>query len=223
MGKEIKTILSRKQKKIFELIGQDMFICKNFYLSGGTALAEFYLQHRLSEDLDFFSEKEFDPQAILVFFKKNRKEIGFQKIDFKRSFNRNLFFLYFGKEVIKTEFTFFPFSRIEKKKKEGGLFIDSLLDIAVNKIFTIYQNPRSRDFIDLFVILRNTGWKIDKLVKQAKIKFDWHVDYLELGAKFLLVKRIKDYPRMIEKIKAREWQEFFLAEAKKIKQKIIEY
>jgi len=27
-------------------------------LSGGTALSEFYLHHRFSEDLDFFSEKE---------------------------------------------------------------------------------------------------------------------------------------------------------------------
>ena len=26
-----------------------------FYLTGGTALAAFYLQHRLSEDLDFFT------------------------------------------------------------------------------------------------------------------------------------------------------------------------
>lgn len=38
---------------------------QEFYLTGGTALSAFYLQHRLSEDLDFFTnndvaEKEFD-------------------------------------------------------------------------------------------------------------------------------------------------------------------
>lgn len=221
MGKEIGSILSQKQKEILALIGQESSLCELFYLSGGTALAEFYLHHRFSEDLDFFSEKEFDPQSVLVFFKKNKKKINFQKIDFKSSFNRNLFFLHFEKEVIKMEFTFFPFPRIEKKKKEKELFIDSLRDIAVNKIFTIYQNPRSRDFIDLFIILQNTDWKIDGLVRQAKIKFDWHVDYLELGSKFLLAKRVKDYPRMIKKIKVSEWQGFFLEEAKRIKKKII--
>jgi predicted nucleotidyltransferase component of viral defense system len=31
-----------------------------FYLTGGTALAAYYLRHRLSEDLDFFAEKEFE-------------------------------------------------------------------------------------------------------------------------------------------------------------------
>jgi hypothetical protein len=43
----------------------------DFYLTGGTALAEFYLQHRLSEDLDFFSEQEVESQAIAVFWKQH--------------------------------------------------------------------------------------------------------------------------------------------------------
>jgi len=30
--------------------------------------------------------------------------------------------------------------------------VDSMLDIAVNKIFTIYQKARARDFIDLYFI-----------------------------------------------------------------------
>ncbi len=66
-----KTILSANQIKILEAISADNEICQSFYLTGGTALAEYYLQHRLSEDLDFFSEKEFDIQAINVFFAKN--------------------------------------------------------------------------------------------------------------------------------------------------------
>lgn len=53
-----KTILSDNQNKILEAISNDNAICQIFYLTGGTALAEYYLRHRLSEDLDFFSEKE---------------------------------------------------------------------------------------------------------------------------------------------------------------------
>lgn len=30
-------------------------ICAHFYLSGGTALAGFYLHHRFSEDIDLFT------------------------------------------------------------------------------------------------------------------------------------------------------------------------
>jgi len=79
-------------------------------------------------------------------------------------------------KMIKTEFTYFPFPRIEKKKQLGNLFVDSLLDIAVNKIFTIYQKPRSRDFIDLYCILqKEKKLNIADLVKKAEIKFDWHI------------------------------------------------
>ncbi|MBI5413125.1 hypothetical protein HZA42_02125 [Candidatus Peregrinibacteria bacterium] len=81
------------------------------------------------------------------------------KIDYQQSFNGNLFFLYVGKDVIKTEFTYCPFSRIENGKIINGIRIDSLLDIAVNKVFTIYQKPRSRDFIDLYLIYQENRFE----------------------------------------------------------------
>jgi predicted nucleotidyltransferase component of viral defense system len=216
------TILSANQAKILEVISRDKKICQNFYLTGGTALAEYYLQHRLSEDLDFFSEKEFDIQGINVFFAKNNKLFGIKKIDFQQSFNRNLTFLYLKDEVIKTEFTYFPFPRIEKKIKKNKLFIDSLEDIAVNKLFTIYQKPRSRDFIDLYLIMKKTDWKINDLIKKTKVKFDWHIDYLQLGSQFIQAKTVKDYPRMILKLKNEEWQKFFVDQAKGFSKKIID-
>lgn len=216
-----KTILSDNQSKILEAISHDKAICQIFYLTGGTALAEYYLQHRLSEDLDFFSEQEFDIQAINIFFAKNKKLLGIKKVDIQQSFNRNLIFLYLKKDVIKTEFTYFPFPRIEKKIKKNKLFIDSLEDIAVNKLFTLYQKPRSRDFIDLYLIAEKTGWKIADLIKKAKIKFDWHIDYLQLGSQFTLAETVKDYPRMILKLKNEKWQKFFISQAKSFSGKII--
>ncbi|MDQ1273343.1 MAG: hypothetical protein QG591_1973 [Planctomycetota bacterium] len=215
------TILSANQIKILEAISKDSEICGNFYLTGGTALAEYYLKHRLSEDLDFFSENEFDAQAINVFFARNKKPLGIKKIDFQQSFNRNLFFLYLEKDTIKTEFTYFPFPRIEKKIKRNELFVDSLEDIAVNKLFTIYQKPRSRDFVDLYLIMEKTGWTMDRLIKKTKVKFDWHIDYLQLGSRFLLSETVKDYPRMILKLKNEEWQKFFTDQAKSFSKKIV--
>ena len=216
-----KTILSEKQQEILSVLASEKNICKDFYLTGGTTLAEFYLQHRLSEDLDFFSEKEFDSQFISVFLKKNIKRLGIKKVEYQQSFNRNLFFLYTDSEVIKTEFTFFPFSRIEKKTKRNTLSIDSLTDIAANKIFTIYQKPRARDFIDLYSIIKKTNWTIPDLVKKAKIKFDWHIDYLQLSSQFLLAQEVKDYPIMIKKIDHHIWQDFFIKEAKKLSKEIL--
>ena len=55
-----KTILTTIQQKALDSIASDTIVKNHFYLSGGTALATYYLHHRLSEDLDFFSENEID-------------------------------------------------------------------------------------------------------------------------------------------------------------------
>lgn len=189
------SILSENQKKLLDLLSKEQSICANFYLTGGTALAEFYLHHRLSEDLDFFSEHEFDPQSISVVLKKNQK----------------------------ATFTYFPFTRIEQKEKIGELFIDSLIDIAVNKIFTIYQKPRSRDFIDLYLILTHSPeLTIDSLIEKAQIKFDHYIDPVQLGAQYMKAKELKDYPRMLEKFDESMWQNFFIKEAEKLSEKVFE-
>ncbi len=205
-----KTILNDTQIRVLNVISKNKDLCEKFYLSGGTALAEFYLQHRLSEDLDFFSEDEFDLSSIVVFLKTNKKIIGYDTMDFQNSFNRNLFFLKFKNEILKMEFTYYPFERIENTIKKNWLYVDSLIDIAVNKLFTIYQQPRSRDFIDLFLILKKQNFKLEDLIKMASIKFDTNIDYLQLGAKFSLSNSVKDFPRMIEKLPKEIWQSYFV-------------
>mgnify|MGYP001580647148 FL=1 len=218
------SILSENQKRLLTVLSREKSICDNFYLTGGTALAEFYLEHRRSEDLDFFSENEFEATAISVLLRQIQEKTHVKSFRYEQSFNRNLFFLELENDTIKTEFTYFPFPRIEKKKKIGNLYVDSLIDIAVNKIFTIYQNPRSRDFIDLYFILKKEKekWKIADLVNEAKIKFDHHLDYLQLGAQFMKVSELKDYPKMIIKIDDQKWQSFFIAEALKYSQEVLE-
>ncbi|MDP2654368.1 MAG: nucleotidyl transferase AbiEii/AbiGii toxin family protein [Candidatus Omnitrophota bacterium] len=61
-----------EQKRITELVTKKF---KDYYLTGGTALA-FYFEHRFSEDLDFFSQKykKSDPDKIMKFIKE---ETGF--------------------------------------------------------------------------------------------------------------------------------------------------
>ena len=216
-----KTILSAQQTRLLELLSEEKSICEYFYLTGGTALAEFYLHHRLSEDLDFFSEREFDPQDISTILKKIQSVAGIQKVEYQQSFNRNLFFLHTATEVIKTEFTYFPFTRIEQKQKIGELFIDSLIDIATNKIFTIYQNPRSRDYIDLYLILEHSSeLSLEALVRLVRSKFDTHIDPIQLGAQYMKVKEVKDYPRMLEKLDEKDWQGFFINAAENLSGKV---
>ena len=217
------SILSKNQINLLKLLSNEKLISDSFYLSGGTALAEFYLQHRLSEDLDFFSEQEFDPIFISSTFKKIQNKAGIIKVNYEQSFNRNLFFLELKEDNIKTEFTYFPFTRIESKKQFGNLFIDSLIDIAVNKLFTIYQNPRSRDLIDLYLILmQEKSWNVDDLIKKAQVKFDTYINPLQLSSQFIKCEVLKDYPNMIQKIDEKKWQSFFMREAKRLAESKLE-
>lgn len=214
-------ILTKNQLAFLNKIKVIDFFKENFYLTGGTALAAFYLRHRFSEDLDFFSEKEVDTLNLGVFINQIKKDLGINKIDFQQNLNRNLFFCHFSKEVLKIEFTFFPFPPIETPASINGVLVDSALDIAVNKLFTIYQRTEARDYIDLYFLCQEKKFLIYDLIKKAKIKFDWHIDPLQLGTQFIKAEEAKNYPRMIEKIDDKEWQNFFIAEAKKLKKEII--
>jgi len=75
--------------------------------------------------------------------------------------------------------------------------------------------------MDLYMIIQKYNYTIEDLIKKAKVKFDWHVDAIKLGTQFLLAKELKDYPKLIELLDEKEWQKFFLEEAKKLKKEII--
>ncbi|MDI6732200.1 MAG: nucleotidyl transferase AbiEii/AbiGii toxin family protein [Candidatus Margulisbacteria bacterium] len=47
----MRNALNNRQNKVLKILSEKV---DNFYLSGGTALAKYYFQHRNSEDLDFF-------------------------------------------------------------------------------------------------------------------------------------------------------------------------
>ena len=217
------SILSDNQKRLLSLVSSEKNITDHFYLTGGTALAECYLGHRLSEDLDFFSENEFEPSDVSVFLKKIQKKARIVSIRYEQSFNRNLFFLELKDDTVKTEFTYFPFPRIEMGEKISQLYVDSLIDISVNKLFTIYQKPKSRDFVDLYFILqKEKEWTVAELVKKAQIKFDHHIDLVQLGAQFVRAPELKDYPRMIKPLAPAITQAFFIEEAKKLSSEIFQ-
>lgn len=215
------SLLSDHQLSLLHKIGTTKSLSDRFYLTGDTALAGFYLRHRYSEDLDFFSEEAFELLPLNTFFKDAKQNLGIIKIDFQQSFNRNLFFLHLGGGVLKAEFTYFPFPRIERGITRDGVTVDSLTDIAVNKLFTIYQQARARDYIDLFFICQEKKFAIKDLIAMAKAKFDYHIDHLQLGSQFVKATVVKDYPRLITEIAPEMWQNFFLAEAKKLKSDIL--
>lgn len=218
MGEEI---LTPEQGRLINFLKAKSPFTQRFYLTGGTALSAFYLNHRYSEDLDFFSEQPIDLISLNGLLREAKSPCSIKKLDFQSSFNRNIFFLHLkGNKVIKVEFTYFPFARMEKGKRVYKLWIDSILDIAVNKVFVLTQDPRARDFVDLYFIWQKENFGFSDLLKKARAKFDWHIDPLQLGSQILRVKKLKDLPRMIKSLNLYEYHSFFEKEAKKLGERI---
>lgn len=212
MGLEI---LTAHQRVLLDRIRDAQRITDRFTLSGGTALAAFYYNHRDSEDLDFFSLEEVNAEAITVFLRSAQGAIGYDAIDLQSSFNRNLAFLQFTDgSVLKAEFTYFPFTPLAEGKRYGTLRVESALDLAANKLFTIYQKPRARDFIDLYLLQSRERYTLDNLRAAVRAKFDVHVDPLQLGTKFLKAKELADLPRMRIALPEDEWRSFFVDAAR---------
>lgn len=206
-----KSLLTAHQTGFLDFVGSRPQLYGNFYFSGGTALSEFYLQHRFSEDLDFFSEEEIDTLALSQFLLSRKDDFSALSVQYQQSFNRNLFFLDFSdRSSLKVEFTWYPFARLEEGPRLGNLQIDSVLDIAVNKVFTLTQQARGRDYVDLFEIHKKYGFDFKRLLSFARGKFDSPINYLQLGKNLVKVTTFLDDPILLKDIDKGAVEEYFL-------------
>ena len=89
---EVKTILTQHQKRFLDEFKKEDNLRKVFYLSGGTALAEFYLKHRESLDLDFFTDRDFELILVTTFMDKVKNKLGVKEMLFETLFDRKIFY-----------------------------------------------------------------------------------------------------------------------------------
>lgn len=217
-----KTILTPYQYQFLELVCRQPQIVKRFYLTGGTGLAEFYYRHRLSEDIDLFCENEEVDQSVVEAFLK-KSSIKLKVVEIKRSLFLGLFsytLIYADGSKLKVDFNFYPFPRIAKGKIYKGLSIDSIYDIAVNKVHTMFMKPRPRDYVDLYFILTKEKYPLEKLILDAKAKFDWDIDRITLGSQFKRVVDFFEMPQMLVPFNKRRMEKFFLGLAKSLEPEI---
>lgn len=163
--------LSNTQKKAISILASSP-LAENFYWTGGTLLSYYYLNHRNSLDLDFFSEKEFVFDEVNQLAKKIKNEIGFEKINFKKIFDR-FEFIFENSEILRIEFVYYNHEKktLKKRSKLLGLYIDSLEDIAANKVMAYFDRNEPKDLFDLYFILIKKDFSVQKLLELAHQKF----------------------------------------------------
>lgn len=219
-----KSILSSHQQAVLEQAAGDSRINRDFYFTGGTALSEFYLHHRYSEDLDFFTDVGLNMNGIKDFFRENSKKIGMRGIETTEHHDGMMIcrITFLDGTTLKVDFVDFSYPRAELGKTWKGLQIDSVFDIALNKLYAISDRARPRDYVDLYEIIRTQGISFEQVSDRMNDKFvpfsfddaPWR------GMRLLRVMEQTDYPTMLVPFDRQKMIEFFLSEAKKLEHKI---
>ncbi|MGB9598844.1 MAG: nucleotidyl transferase AbiEii/AbiGii toxin family protein [Minisyncoccales bacterium] len=216
------SIFTPLQKTIFEALCDNKFITQNFRFAGGTALSEFYLKHRYSEDLDFFTGDEIIIENIKPILSPVFRNIGIETMEYREATSSKIFFLKKGeKEKVKTDFNFWPFKRFEKGKIYKGLEIESLFDIALSKLDAILTRSRARDFVDFYFIQKEKVFDLEMMLKKLEEKTNWKMDHLFIGSCFLKIEKLQDYPKMIKPFSKEEMVKYFFTLAEAQKDKIV--
>jgi predicted nucleotidyltransferase component of viral defense system len=156
-------ILIAKQKQLLNLVSKSN-LANHLYWTGGTALAEIYFKHRLSTDLDFFTDDIIDKASFNIFIQTLKKHC--KKISVKELSNRTLMDI----DGIKMEIVYFPFPHLAKFHKYDSLNVDSLTDLATNKLLAFYQRNEPKDIFDLYFILQDK-FTLKQLIKNVEEKF----------------------------------------------------
>lgn len=215
-----KITLTPLQKSLFEQITNDPSFPKTFYFTGGTALSAFYFHHRESEDLDFFSEKPFDTEIIADIMNKVSLAMGVP-LRITRYEKVKIFeFVKNEKLLIKVDFVHHPYKRLEKGMQFGNTEIDSLIDIATNKLLTVNQRTEVKDFVDLYFLLEKfTIWD---LFYGLKVKYNMEFDMVLLAADFLKAKDFDFLPKMVNPLSLDTLKAFFREKAKELGKRSVE-
>ena len=181
--------------------------CQDFFLTGGSALSIFYLDHRFSYDLDLFTQKDIDWHYLERLFITVVKEINaeytvitkapfFHRYEIKKSRDR---------EII--DFVIDKVPQIDKEKNIFGIItVDTQFEIGVNKICTLLSRTEIKDLVDLYFLSRS-GFDIKKNIEKAKQK-DGGVEPAIISWLISQVKILKPPDYMIKRLSTTDLVQF---------------
>lgn len=119
----------------------------SFALAGGTALA-LQMGHRISIDLDFLTDKEFDSWDLF-----ERLAASFEVGDSSLAINSLSLFVKRGDSSVKTDFIRHNYTKLKPLVIVEGIRLFSLEDIAAMKLNAVANRGAKKDFYDIHALL----------------------------------------------------------------------
>jgi hypothetical protein len=172
----------------------------DFYLTGGTALAYFYLQHRKSNDLDFFTTVE---ETIPLFSHRLEETLKSRGMNIQRQRGLHSFVELLVEERKESTIihlacdSTFRFEPVKEFPEYPRLKVDGLPDIASNKLLALFGRATLRDFIDVYFLVKKAKFNPQELMGKAKAK-DPGFDPYWLGVAMERINTFKsDSPEML--------------------------
>lgn len=210
-----KITLTPTQEQILANLSDELYFSKTFYFTGGTALSAFYYHHRESEDIDLFTDKQYDQTYVQSWMKKAKKKFGW-KLTYRQVFERQTYEISWKDHHGKIEFVHYDFPKLETSTLSyKGFTVDTLGDIAVNKLLTISQRTTVKDYVDLYFLLQKdfSWWD---LMHGVEKKFGIEIEKIYLSSLLLKVKEFDTLPIMKKKLSLDTLKTFFTDEAKRL-------
>ncbi len=173
---------------------------QRFFLTGGTALAAFYLHHRLSTDVDLFTLEDETLDAAQDTALTMGDEMGWE-VDARRLSPHFLRvdLTTAGGESLKGDLVQEPGTQFGEKRWCEGVIVDSLVGIAANKVTAILGRADAKDFVDLYFLLHELGYDLGKLIPMAKQK-DLSLTEFYLAGMLRHIHKVKDLPIMLKPV-----------------------
>lgn len=197
-------ILTDLQEKVLKTLFDEKEIKRHFYLTGGTALSEYYLKHRYSDDLDLFTHNV-EIGAIERVFEDALSVGGF-------SFSRERASATYRRLLIDGELILDIVRdsdwRLGSPELHGRTMVDTKKNIAVNKVCTVYGRLDPKDYVDLYFLLKNGEFDILELLKLGKNR-DGGLDEFEWARVIADAETISVLPRMIVPCDIKILKQFF--------------
>lgn len=152
------TGISPDTQAVLESLAQLPFV-KRYYLAGGTACALYY-GHRLSYDLDFFSQEPEEPRAI------SSKVENLGKLEVQQASEGT----WLGSlNQVKLSFFEHLYPLVGEESEWSNIRIASKLDIGCMKLEAIGNRGIMRDFVDMYYLSRELG--LDTIISAARQKY----------------------------------------------------
>lgn len=127
---------------------------EKFYLTGGTALAEYYLGHRRSFDLDLFCAEK---PLILPFSRNVETEWGKNfRVKVIRRFETFVELVVESGESVKIQMALdSPFRFEPPVAMANDILVNDFRDLAADKLLAFFGRTEPRDAVDLHFILNH--------------------------------------------------------------------